>query len=165
MRLRRAISAIAFLAVAVAPAAHAQYAGDRVRVQLTGLRAVVDTVDHWSTDSLHLRSGAALDRNSILRTDVWRPQPFRRTAFQEGAKWSTNFLLVVAAGYYSRRLGPKDGYMPAAVLSGFAVGTGGRPSSRTVSQWFPAPASPALRCSMKPTSKFPTTKSTKPSRS
>ena len=37
--------------------------------------------------------------------------------------------------------------------------TGGRPSSRTVSQWFPAPASPAFRYSMKPTSKFPTTKS------
>ena len=43
--------------------------------------------------------------------------------------------------------------------------TGGRPSSRTVSQWFPAPASPAFRYSTKPTSKLPTTKSTKPSRS
>jgi hypothetical protein len=84
---------VATLLLACPQFVRGQAPGDRVRLQLAGLRTVVDTIDRWSPDSLQLRSGAAIDRNLILRADVWRPKSFSRTMLHVGT-WSSAVLMA-----------------------------------------------------------------------
>ncbi len=127
MRMIRPLLALVLLSVSVASLAHAQYAGDRVRVQLTGLRAVVDTVDRWSPDSLYLRSGGRIARDNILRTDVWRPVPFARSTMQHGSQASVIILGGISIGYYTRAISSRHAGASPIILgyvTGMAIGAG-----------------------------------------
>jgi hypothetical protein len=57
----------------------AQSAGDRVRIQLVGLRQLEDTVVRWQGDTLLVLKSSNVLRNQIVRLDRWQPRPVARS--------------------------------------------------------------------------------------